>query len=127
MDPAIIILPALFATIAFTIKAIVDARGRTRLLESNSQESLIHSLLKGEERRRRQSALRWGIVLVFLGAGFLIVELMQWRFPSPGVIAVLLGATGLGNIVSYLVCSKLDQRDSTAGEGAAADHKETQR
>ncbi len=113
MDPTIIILPALFATIAYVIKTIVDARSRTSILQSNSQESLVHSILKGEERRRRQSALRWGIVLVFLAAGFLIVDLMDWRQPSPGVIAVLLGATGLGNIASYLVCRRLEERDST--------------
>jgi hypothetical protein len=54
--------------------------------------------------------LRWGIVLTFLGGGFLIVELMPWDRPSPGAIAVLLAATGLGNIASYLVCRRLEER-----------------
>src|SRR5690242_6658191 len=48
---------------------------------------------------------------------------MEWRQPSPAVIAILLRATGLGNIVSYLVCSKLAERDSSAGHGAAANQK----
>jgi hypothetical protein len=116
MDPAIIILPALFAAIAFSIKTIVDARARGKLLESSAQESLVHSILREEERRRRQSALRWGIVLVFLSVGFAVVELEGWDHPSPGVLAVLLGATGLGNVASYLVCRRLDQRDAPLGE-----------
>ncbi len=119
MDPAIVILPALFAAIAFSIKTIVDARARGKLLESNAQESLVHSILREEERRRRQSSLRWGIVLAFLGVGFAIVELAGWSHPSPGVLAVLFGATGLGNIVSYLVCRKLDRRDAPVGEHSA--------
>lgn len=119
MDPAIIILPTLFAAIALSIKTIVDARARTKLLESHAQESLVHSILREEERRRRQSALRWGIVLLSLSVGFALVEFAKWNHPSPGVLAVLLGATGLGNIVSYLVCRTLDQRDSHVGERTA--------
>jgi hypothetical protein len=112
MDPATIILPALFAAIAFSIHTVATARARVRFLESHAQESLVQSILRGEERRSRQSALRWGIVLAFLSVGFAIVELAGWNRPSPGVLAVLLGATGLGNVVSYLVCRALDQRDA---------------
>jgi len=114
MDPAIIILPALFATLAFALKTLVDARSRAQLLRANPQEGLVQSILRGEERRRRQSALRWGIVLVFLAAGFGIVGIMGWTQPSPGVMAVLLGTTGAGNIASYLVCRIVAGRDSTA-------------
>jgi hypothetical protein len=114
MDPALIVLPALFATIAFSLKTIVDARSRTKLLESNPHEGLVQSILEGEERRRRQSALRWGIVLVFLAAGFWIVEIMGWTRPSSGMIAVLLGTTGFGNIASYFVCRRIVERDSSA-------------
>jgi heme/copper-type cytochrome/quinol oxidase subunit 3 len=115
----IIIFPSLFAALLFSIKAIVDARARTKLLESHSQEHLVQSILKEEERRRRYSALRWGIVLVFLAAGFMVVELENWDHPSPGVLAVLLGTTGLGNIVSYFVCRKLEETDSAAGARSA--------
>ena len=114
MDPAAVVLLAMFATIAFSLKTIVEARARTKLLQSNPHEGLVKSILNGEERRRRQSALRWGIVLVFLAAGLGIVEIMEWTRPSPGVIAVLLGTTGLGNIASYLVCRKVLERDSGA-------------
>ena len=112
MDPPVIVLPALFAAIFFSIKAVVEARSRTKIVQSSPQEGLVQSILKGEEHRRRQSALRWGLVLVFLAAGFGIVSAMDWHEPSPAVIAVLLGATGLGNIVSYLVCRKLEKQDS---------------
>jgi hypothetical protein len=118
MHPEIIVLPTLFAAVVLSIKTIADARTRARFLESNAQESLIRSILEGEERRRRQSALRWGIVLVFLAAGFVAAEFLDWERPTPGVIAVLLGATGLGNIVSYIVCRKID--DSAVG-GRASD------
>jgi uncharacterized protein DUF6249 len=102
------VLMVLFISIAYTIKVIVEARARTKLLQANPQEELVRSMLKGEERTRRQTSLRWGIVLTFLGAGFLILHLMQIHDPWPGGFAVLLTATGLGNIVSYLVSRKIE-------------------
>jgi hypothetical protein len=113
----IVVLPALFATIAYVIKVIVDARSRARLLQSNPPE-LALSILTEDERRRRHSSLRWGIVLVCLAAGFMVVELSSWDQPSPGVVAVLLAATGIGNIVSYLVCRGIDPRDSSRGQSS---------
>ncbi len=107
----VIVLPAFFATIAYVIKVVVDSRSRARLLQSNPPE-LVLSILTEDERRRRHSSLRWGIVLVCLAVGFLVVELMNWDHPSPGVVAVLLAATGIGNIASYFVCRNIDARDS---------------
>jgi hypothetical protein len=111
---AVVVMLGLFATIAFSLKIIVDARSRTKLLQSNPHQGLVEAILKGEERRRRQSALRWGIVLVSLAVGLGIVEIMGWTRPSAGLFAVLLGTTGLGNIASYLVCRKVVERDSGA-------------
>jgi hypothetical protein len=107
----VFILLGLFATIAFTIKTIVEARMRARLLQSNPQER-VQSILNDDERRRRQGALRWGIVFISLAIGLMVVELMDWQRMSPGVLAVLFGATGVGNVVSYLVSRKIDQHDS---------------
>ena len=103
----IVVLPVLFGAVAYTIKAVVDARSRTRLLQSNPPE-LVLSILNSDEQRRRQSGLRWGIVLVCLALGFTAVEFMDSDGPSPGVIAVLLGATGLGNILAYFVSRKIE-------------------
>jgi hypothetical protein len=108
----IIIVPSLFGTIAYVIKVIVDARSRARLLQSTPPE-LALSILTDDERRRRHSSLRWGVVLVCLAVGFLVVEFADWDHPSPGVIAVLLAATGIGNIASYLVCRAIDERDAS--------------
>jgi hypothetical protein len=114
----IIIVPALFATIGYVIKVIVDARSRTRMLQSTPPE-LALSILTEDERRRRHSSLRWGVVLVCLAVGFLVVEFADWDHPSPGVIAVLLAATGIGNIASYLVCRAMEERDSLRNRPSA--------
>ena len=59
-----------------------------------------------KELRRRQSSLRWGVILLALAIGFGLLEAFDWQDASPGLFAVLLGATGLGNLAAYYLARK---------------------
>ncbi|TCT23420.1 hypothetical protein [Thermomonas haemolytica] len=107
MDFALLIPIALFVSIAYSIKAVVDARVRKQLVSSNGSPELVASILRADETNRRLSSLRWGITLVLLALGFGIVEAAGWREITPGVIAVLVGAVGLGNLASFAATRKL--------------------
>ena len=107
MDYAMLVPIALFAAIAYSIKAVVDARVRKQLVASNGAPDLVRSILAGDESNRRLSSLRWGITLVALSIGFAIVEAAGWREITPGVIAVLVGAVGIGNLGSFAASRKL--------------------
>jgi hypothetical protein len=98
---------ALFASIAYSIKAVVDAYARRRIIESRGSEELVRSLIEGEATRRRLTSLHWGSVLVLLSVGFGLVELLGADRVTPGVIALLLGATGLGNLAYYFLVRRL--------------------
>ena len=93
----------LFVCIAYSVKAVVDAYARRRIIESRGSEELVRSLLEGEAARRRQASLHWGCVLVALAAGFGLVEAIGADRVTPGAIALLLGATGLGNLAYYVL------------------------
>ena len=107
MNLDILIPITLFVCIAYAIKAVVDARVRRQMVESNGSEALVQSILEGDELRRRHGSLRWGIVLVALAAGCGIVQASGWTEPNAGAFAVLLGAVGLGNLAHYLLTRKL--------------------
>ena len=107
MDYALFVPIALFAAIAYSIKAVVDARVRKQLVASKGAPALVRSILEGDEANRRLSSLRWGITLVALSIGFAIVEAAGWREITPGVIAVLVGAVGIGNLGSFAAARKL--------------------
>ena len=66
MDYAMLVPIALFAAIAYSIKAVVDARVRKQLVASNGAPDLVRSILEGDESNRRLASLRWGITLVAL-------------------------------------------------------------
>ena len=107
MEAGLLVPITLFAAIAYSIKAVVDARVRKQLVASNGAPDLVRSILECDESNRRLSSLRWGITLVALAVGFGIVEAAGWTEITPGVIAVLVGAIGLGNLASFAASRKL--------------------
>jgi hypothetical protein len=106
MELEFLIPIVLFICITYAIKAVVDARVRRQMVSANGSEDLVRSILEGEETRRRHASLRWGIVMVALAIGFVLIEAFGWDEVTPGVIAVLLGATGLGNLAYYAAARK---------------------
>ena len=107
MNFEILIPIVLFLAIAYTIKAVVDAGVRRKMVDANGSQDLVRSMLESEDIRRRHGSLRWGIVFTALAVGFGIVQGAGWDELNPGVIAVLLGATGIGNLAYYLLARKL--------------------
>lgn len=107
MDVAMLVPIALFVCITYAIKAVVDARVRKQLVSSNGSPELVQSIMASEETNRRLSSLRWGITMVALAIGFGIVQGAGWSEVNPGVIALLVGSLGLGNLAFYLLSRKL--------------------
>jgi hypothetical protein len=108
MDFGIMIPITLFICIAYAIKVVVDARVRKQMVDSNGSQDLVRSMLAGEESNRRHASLRWGITLVALAVAFGLIQAFGWDEVTPGVIALLVGATGLGNLAYYVLSRRLD-------------------
>jgi hypothetical protein len=107
MDFELLIPITFFFCVTYAIKALLDARTRGKLIAANGSEEMIRSLVQNEEQQRRHASVRWGIVLVCLAVGFALIEFFGWDDITPGAIAVLLGATGIGNLVSFYVSRDL--------------------
>ena len=106
MNFEVLIPISLFFAIAYAIKVIADMLVRRRLVESNGSEELVRSMLASEAERSRTGSLRWGIVMVALAVGFGLVEAGGWDDMTPGVLGILLGTTGLGNLAYYALARR---------------------
>ena len=107
MNFEILIPLTLFICITYAIKAVVDARVRKQLVSSNGSPELVQSIMASDETNRRLSSLRWGITMVALAIGFGIVQGAGWTEVNPGVIALLIGSLGIGNLAFYALSRKL--------------------
>jgi hypothetical protein len=108
-DLELLIPIAFFVCITYAIKIIADARMRSKLITANGSEELMRSLVANEQKQNREASLRWGIVLTCLAGGFALIEAFNWDDLTPGAIAVLLGATGIGNLVFHWVAPRSPQ------------------
>jgi len=105
-----LLLPiTLIVGIVYTIKAVVDARLRRHIVNAGGSVEVVNSLLRDELLRRRHSSLRWGIVLLTVALGFGLIEWFGWKEVTPGLIAVLAGATGLGNLLFFVISRRIVQ------------------
>ena len=107
MNFEILIPITLFVAIAYVIKVIVDARTRRSLIGANGSEELVRSIMAGEDLRQKHSSLRWGVTLLAIGVGFGLIEAGGWTEVTPGVVAVLAIATGLGNLGYYFLSRRM--------------------
>lgn len=107
MDIGELIPIVLFICIVWAIKIVVDARLRRQILDSNGSQELVRSILESDEGRRRHESLRRGIILVALAVGFAAIN-ANGGFDNftPMSLAILLGATGLGNLAYYVVARR---------------------
>ena len=110
MNAGVLIPITFFLCVTYAIKALLDARTRAKLIAANGSEEMIRTLVQNEEQQHRHASLRWGIVLASLAVGFGLIEYFGWDDVTPGAIAVLLGATGVGNLVFYSIARNLQQR-----------------
>jgi hypothetical protein len=107
MDLGYLIPISLFVCITYAIKVVVDAMVRRQMVNTGGSEALVDALLRDEQQRRRHGSLRWGIVLLSIAAGFGLIQWFGWHEVTPGMIAVLAGVTGLGNLVFYLISRRM--------------------
>jgi len=102
---------ALFVCITYgftySIKAVVDGRMRHQLSQGGVSEDLLRTILAGEGQQRRLASLRWGLTLVFLAIGFGLIQISGWTQElTPGTIAVLAGAIGLGQLAFFAISAR---------------------
>jgi uncharacterized membrane protein len=98
----------LFVSIAVSIKWVVDARVRKRMVENNVSEDLVKSILVADERNRRLSALKSGLVLTSVGIAFGLIGALHMRLDddNPGAIGLLIGAAGIGMLIYHFIADR---------------------
>ncbi|MFB6099134.1 MAG: hypothetical protein ABEK84_08515 [Salinibacter sp.] len=115
-----------FALVAYIAKLIRDTRVRRKALESSLSEEAAEAFARGGSYEpSTKSALKWGLVVLALGAGLLFVDLLTISFESPLAYAVLLLATGIALLGYYLVEEDEDTPENSPFSPADAPAEES--
>lgn len=112
MDKGEIIPIVLFLCITFgityVVRLLVNSRLRIKMLQVCGSKELVDAVVQGDARRDQMSALRWGILTLVEAIGFGIIQAMGWDNINPGVVAMLLGAFGLGSLLFFVVARRFN-------------------
>lgn len=98
-----------FVCLVAIVRAVVDSRLRRRLVETHASEELIRALAEAERHDRRTGALKWGLVLVASGVGFVLIDVFRLGSENPAAYGVLLGCAGSGLLVYHLIQRRSDR------------------
>ena len=96
----------LFVCTTLAIKYVVDARARKQMVENHVSEDLVKSMLLADERNRRLSALKWGLVLTAVGIAFGLVSAMHLDGDSPGAFGLVIAAAGIGMLAYHFIADR---------------------
>lgn len=95
-----------FAAIVFTVRAIIEGVIRFRALSSTSDASEVLNALKAHSTPFHLSALKWGLGLGCLGAGFLVIQALNLQPDQPGTWGVIALSIATGLLSFYGIARK---------------------
>lgn len=111
-DILAILIPFFLALcIVVIIRIVVEARLRRRLAETHATDDLVRSLTNADEELRRQSSLKWGLVLVLMGVSLCLIDLFGLGVEDPTAFGLLIGSAGIGMLAYHAL-----RRPSARGE-----------
>lgn len=101
-DILAILLPFFLALcIIAVIRMVVDARLRRRLAETHASEDMVAALVRADEETRRQSSLKWGLVLTAMGGALCLIDVFGLGVEDPTAFGLLIGFAGLGMLAYH--------------------------
>jgi hypothetical protein len=110
MEPGLLIPLTLFLCITLGIsyiaRLLVNARLRVKMLQACSSKELVEAVVQSDSHRDQMAALRWGILTLTEAIAFGIIQAMGWNAINAGVIAMLLGAFGIGSVLFFVLARR---------------------
>ena len=102
LQPIIIVGIVFYAIIEF-VRILSDNRLRNKLIDKGMVDEKIRFLYHAKSASLNPSSLKWGIVLVAIGAAFLIGHIFPESVEEDMMIALMFLFSGVGLILFYFM------------------------
>lgn len=102
-----------FTAIVALVKIISDNRVRHKLIEKGLLDENVKHLYAHRGLVHRSVSLKWGIFLVAIGFGLLLIRLVPDVFYDESAFGILLIFGGLALFAHYFLAQKLSQREES--------------
>jgi hypothetical protein len=99
-------LIAMFVVIAVVVKYIVDYKTRAKLIDKGMVDENVKYLYADRPESQILSSLKWGIMLIGVGAAFFIGQLAPPDLVEVYTIGGMFVLAGLGLCIYYLIANQ---------------------
>ena len=92
----IIIVPAFFFAIVYSIKIISDNRAKRTLINQNMSTDMVEKLFLERPIPDTDSALKWGLIIAGIGIAFCLLQILPFDVDEPityGIVFLFGGAS----------------------------------
>ena len=105
-EAPIIIVGIIFFTIAFLAKTISDHKLRNRLIDKGLVNEKVQHLFDQASELRSLSSLKWGMVLVAIGAAALISQFLPYYTDGEVTLGLMFVFAGAAFLIYYPIAEK---------------------
>lgn len=104
---AVFIVAIVFISIVSLSKIIADTRTRNKLIERDQLNENVQYLYAHNPEYQVPSSLKWGFVLIGVGAAFIIGQLVPPSITEEITVGSIFLLAGIGLIVYYFVAGRI--------------------
>jgi hypothetical protein len=114
-----VLVPVAFLALAFwslttIVRVLSDNHTRRKAIAAQMPPQHLPALFARQHDGERRSALKWGIVLVSMGIGLMIVELIPFDEEGPFALGILAVAAGAGFLMYTTIAARMtEERPAT--------------
>ncbi|NQT27904.1 hypothetical protein HQ585_21280 [candidate division KSB1 bacterium] len=106
MEAVLIVAIVFLSVITFT-KVLVDNRTRNKLIEKDQLNENVRFLYSNSLDYQVPSSLKWGFILIGVGAAFIIGQIVPSSISEEITIGSIFLLSGIGLIVYYAVAKQI--------------------
>lgn len=114
MDSEIFIPLIIFGFFAYVIKILSDNRVRNRLIEKGLVDEKVKFLYHDNFRLKNFTSLKWGMLLIALGAALFIGQLLPYDAQEELTIGLMFLFGGIAFLSYYFLAKKMLDKNPAA-------------
>ncbi len=103
----VMIVGIVFFSILAFVKILTDSKIRNQLINKGMLDEKVKYLYIDKMEYRGPAALKWGMVLIGVGAAFLIGQLVPVDYTGEVTVGSMFLLAGLGLILYYFIAKRL--------------------
>lgn len=112
---AILIVGIVFGTIYSLARLVAETSTRRKLIEKGLVDERVKQIFSSSSELSILNNLKWGMVLVGIGSGFVAYQYLDFRWHGEAAIGIMFIMAGLGFLIYYPIAQKrlreIEERD----------------